>query len=49
MPNSLPYESEVRQGLKLSAEQQEWLRTLYLAEVQLVDEQIGYLLDYLSE
>jgi arylsulfatase len=39
----------VRAGLQLSAAQKEWLRTLYLAEVQLVDEQIGRLLDYLTE
>jgi arylsulfatase A-like enzyme len=39
---------QARDGKPLTPEQREWIRTLYLAEVQFVDEQIGRVLDYLE-
>jgi len=37
-------QNEVRQGMKLTAAERDWVRKLYLAEAQYVDEQVGAVL-----
>jgi len=46
---SFALQNEVRQGNKLTPEERDWVRQLYLAETRYVDEQIGAIMGTLRE